>query len=48
MRAIKIGIKSELAAEVKAGLKEKERVVIGGIAAQAKQTSSALSSRKGP
>jgi len=48
LRAIKIGIKSELAAEVKEGLKEKEQVVIGGITAQAKKTSNALSSRKGP
>ena len=48
LRTIKIGIKSEIMAEVKKGLKEKERVVIGEIAAQGSKTSSALSSRKGP
>ena len=48
LRAIKIGIKSEILAEVKEGLNEKEKVVIGGITAQAKKTSSALSARKGP
>jgi macrolide-specific efflux system membrane fusion protein len=48
LRTIKIGIKSEIMAEVKEGLKEKERVVIGEIAAQGSKTSSALSSRKGP
>jgi membrane fusion protein, macrolide-specific efflux system len=48
LRAIKIGIKSEISAEVTEGLKEKEQVVIGGITAQGNKTSSALSSRKGP
>jgi macrolide-specific efflux system membrane fusion protein len=48
LRTIRIGIKSEIMAEVKEGLKEKERVVIGEIAAQGSKTSSALSSRKGP
>ena len=46
-RAIKIGIKSEISAEVKDGLKEKELVVIGNITAKG-STSSALSARKGP
>src|SRR5664280_33536 len=48
LRTIKIGIKSEIMAEVKEGLKEKERVVIGESATQGSKTSSALSSRKGP
>jgi macrolide-specific efflux system membrane fusion protein len=47
-RTIKIGIKSEISAEVKDGLKEKELVVIGENTAQGKTTSSALSARKGP
>jgi macrolide-specific efflux system membrane fusion protein len=47
-RAIRIGIKSELLAEVKDGLAEKERVVIGSVAAKGAATKSALSSRKGP
>jgi macrolide-specific efflux system membrane fusion protein len=47
MRAIKIGIKSEISAEVKDGLKEKEQVVIGKITAKG-STTSALSARKGP
>ena len=49
LRAIKIGIKSEISAEVTDGLKEKERVVIREITAQAQaNTKSALSARKGP
>jgi macrolide-specific efflux system membrane fusion protein len=48
LRTIKIGIKSEIMAEVKEGLKERERVVIGESATQGSKTSSALSSRKGP
>ena len=48
LRAIKIGIKSEISAEVKDGLKEKELVIIGESTAQANTTSSALSARKGP
>jgi len=51
LRAIKIGIKSEISAEVKDGLKERERVVIRGITAQGNtqsNTKSALSVRKGP
>jgi macrolide-specific efflux system membrane fusion protein len=48
LRAIKIGIKSEISAEVTDGLKEKELVVIGEIAAKGNATSSALSARKGP
>jgi macrolide-specific efflux system membrane fusion protein len=47
-RAITIGIRSEISAEVRTGLNEKERVVIGEIAAQGGATSSALSTRKGP
>ena len=47
-RAIKVGIKSEISAEVKDGLKEKELVVIGQNTAQGRKTSSALSARKGP
>jgi macrolide-specific efflux system membrane fusion protein len=46
-RAIKIGIKSEISAEVTDGLKEKERVVTGKINAPG-STTSALSTRKGP
>jgi macrolide-specific efflux system membrane fusion protein len=47
-RAITIGIKSEIWAEVRTGLNEKERVVTGEIAAPGGTTSSALSTRKGP
>jgi macrolide-specific efflux system membrane fusion protein len=47
-RAIKIGIKSELLAEIKDGLAEKERVVIGSLATKGTATKSALSARKGP
>ena len=47
LRAIKIGIKSEISAEVTDGLKEKEQVVIREITAQG-TTKSALSVRKGP
>jgi len=46
LRSIKIGIKSEISAEVTDGLKEKEQVVIGGITTQG-TTKSALSARKG-
>ena len=46
-RAVTIGIKSELVAEVTAGLLEKEQVVMRTIKAEAKKTS-ALSARKGP
>jgi macrolide-specific efflux system membrane fusion protein len=45
-RTIKIGIKSEISAEVTEGLKEKELVVIGEIAAKGK-SKSALSAGKG-
>ncbi|MGA2499932.1 MAG: macrolide transporter subunit MacA [Tepidisphaeraceae bacterium] len=48
LRAIKIGIKSELSAEVKDGLTEKELVIIGENTARANSLSSALSARKGP
>jgi len=47
-RAIKIGIKSEISAEVTDGLKEKERVIVGENTAQGSATKSALSARKGP
>ena len=47
LRTIKIGIKSEISAEVKEGLKEKEQVVIGQITGQGNATTSALSTRKG-
>jgi macrolide-specific efflux system membrane fusion protein len=46
-RTITIGIKSELTAEVTAGLNENDRVVIRGVAPQG-GTRSALSVRKGP
>ena len=46
-RAIKIGIKSEISAEVTDGLQEKEQIIIRQITAQGK-TTSALSARKGP
>jgi membrane fusion protein, macrolide-specific efflux system len=46
LRAIKIGVKSEIAAEVTDGLKEKEQVVIGEITAKG-TTRSALSVRRG-
>jgi macrolide-specific efflux system membrane fusion protein len=46
-RVIKIGIKSEILAEVTEGLKEKERVVIGESSEKGKKKSS-LSARKGP
>ena len=47
-RTITIGIKSELLAEVKEGLKENEQVVIGENAVAETTTHSALSARKGP
>ena len=47
-RTIQIGIKSELMAEVKFGLKEKEQIVIRGVTAAKETTKSALSTRKGP
>ena len=46
-RTIKIGIKSEIMAEVKDGLLEKEQVVIRGVTVKG-ATKSALSARKGP
>jgi macrolide-specific efflux system membrane fusion protein len=48
LRAIKIGIKSEISAEVTDGLKEKELVVIGQNATAGSATKSALTARKGP
>jgi macrolide-specific efflux system membrane fusion protein len=47
LRAIKIGIKSEISAEVTEGLQEKEQVVIRTITAPG-TTTNALSGRKGP
>jgi membrane fusion protein, macrolide-specific efflux system len=47
-RAIQIGIKSELSAEVTSGLNEKELVVIRELTAPAGSTKSALSTRKRP
>jgi macrolide-specific efflux system membrane fusion protein len=47
-RAIKIGIKSEISAEVTEGLAENELVVIKPVTAQGNKTTSALSARKGP
>jgi hypothetical protein len=46
-RTIKIGIKSEIMAEVKEGLLEKEQVVIRGVTVKG-ANKSALSARKGP
>ena len=46
LRTIQVGIKSELSAEVKFGLKEKERVVLREITTKG-SSSSALSARKG-
>ena len=46
-RTIQIGIKSEITAEVKFGLKEKERVVLREITAKG-SSKSALTARKGP
>ncbi|HEY2843010.1 MAG TPA: macrolide transporter subunit MacA [Bryobacteraceae bacterium] len=46
-RPVKIGIKSEISAQITDGLQEKEQVVIRGIAAPG-STKSALTARKGP
>ncbi|HIJ88625.1 MAG TPA: efflux RND transporter periplasmic adaptor subunit [Desulfuromonadales bacterium] len=46
-RAIKIGIKSEILAEVTEGLKEKELIIVGEVAEKGKKKSS-LTARKGP
>jgi membrane fusion protein, macrolide-specific efflux system len=48
LRSVKIGIKSEISAEVTEGLAEKEKIIIGEITAQGAVKSSALSARKGP
>ena len=48
LRPIKIGIKSEISAEVTDGLKEKEQVVIRAISATGTPTKSPLTTRKGP
>ena len=47
LRPVKIGIKSELSAEVKDGLKEKEQVVIREVTATGSTTKSPLSTQKG-
>jgi macrolide-specific efflux system membrane fusion protein len=47
LRTIQVGIKSELSAEVKFGLKEKERIVLREITAKG-SSKSALTSRRGP
>ena len=47
-RAVTIGIKSEISAEVTSGLKEKELVVIGKVGAQKKTSKSPLSGQKAP
>jgi macrolide-specific efflux system membrane fusion protein len=46
-RTIQVGIKSELLAEVKFGLKEKERIVLRGATAAKGTSKSALSTRQG-
>jgi macrolide-specific efflux system membrane fusion protein len=46
-RAIKIGIKSEILAEVTEGLTEKELIIVGEVAEKGKKKSS-LAARKGP
>jgi macrolide-specific efflux system membrane fusion protein len=46
-RTIQVGIKSELLAEVKFGLKEKERIVLRGATAAKGTSKSALSARQG-
>jgi membrane fusion protein, macrolide-specific efflux system len=48
LRPIKIGIKSEISAEVTDGLKENEQVVIRGVTATGATTKSPLTARKGP
>jgi len=48
VRPIKVGIKSEISAEVTDGLKEKEQVVIRAISAAGTPTKSPLTARKGP
>ena len=47
-RTVTLGIKSEILAEVKEGLREKEQVVVGESTTQGNTTKSALSARKGP
>jgi len=48
LRTVKIGIKSEISAEVTDGLKEKEQVVIRATSATGTPAKSALTTRKGP
>jgi hypothetical protein len=46
-RAIKIGVKSEIVAEVTEGLQDKEQIILKEIKSKGK-TKSALSGQKGP
>ena len=48
LRLVKIGIKSEISAQVSDGLQEKEQIIIGEITAKGGSSKSALSARKGP
>jgi hypothetical protein len=45
LRTIRIGIKSEISAEVKSGLQENEKVVVGGIPVKGAKKSALSSSR---
>ena len=47
-RTIKLGIKSELSAEVTSGLHENDLVVIGEVTSKGVSNKSALTARKGP
>jgi macrolide-specific efflux system membrane fusion protein len=47
-RAIKIGVKSEIMAEVTQGLQEKEKIILNEIKSKGRTGKSALTARKGP
>jgi hypothetical protein len=47
-RAVKIGIKGEIMAEVAQGLQEKEQIILNEIASKDKTNKSALTARRGP
>ena len=47
-RAIKIGVKSEIMAEVTQGLREKEKIILNEIKSKGRTGKSALTARKGP
>ena len=47
-RAIKVGIKSEISAQVTEGLQEQEQVVIGGVTTKKGKSKNALSGQRGP